>query len=404
MIIMMRLPLAAIVMLISSLTTQGRAAEPIRIGLSGPFTGGSASMGTCMRDGVRLAVSEINAKGGVLGRPIQLIERDDEARNELGVQIAQELIEKERVIAALGFVNTGVALASQRFYQEAEIPVISNSTTGTLITKQFLPPDYPHNYIFRVGLFDAMQADAMADEAIDRRHFKSVAILGDSTNYGQLGRADLEAALAKRQIKPVAVEKFNLKDIDMTAQILRAKQAGAEAILAIGIGPELGQIANGLAKLGLKLPLIGSNPMAMSSFLDIAGPNAEGARMPQSFIQEGTTPARQAFISAYQKTYHVERMSNPPSAAQGYDSVLLLVAAIAQAKSTKGDLIRAALEDLQTPIDGMVARYDHPFSANDHESLSAGMAVIGEVKAGRIVFAYEDERKAASILRSKAKN
>ncbi len=381
-----------------------RAAEPIRVGLSGPFTGGSSSMGICMRDGVRLAVSEINAKGGVLGRPIQLIERDDEARNELGVQIAQELIEKERVIATLGFVNTGVALASQRFYQEAQIPVISNSTTGTLITKQFLAPDYPHNYIFRVGLFDAMQADAMADEAIDRRHFKSVAILADSTNYGQLGRADLEAALAKRQVKPVAVEKFNLKDIDMTAQILRAKQAGAEAILAIGIGPELAQIANGLAKLGLKLPLVGSNPMAMSSFLDIAGPNAEGARMPQSFIQEGTTPARQAFINAYQKTYHVERMSNPPSAAQGYDSVLLLAAAIAQAKSTNGDLIRAALEDLQTSIDGIVARYDHPFSPTDHESISAGMAVIGEVKAGRIVFAYDDERKAASTLRAKTKN
>ena len=93
------------------------AAEPIKIGVSGPFTGGSAPMGVSMRDGVRLAVNEINAKGGVLGRKIELVERDDEAKNERGVQVAQELINKEHVVATVGYINTGVALASQRFYQ-----------------------------------------------------------------------------------------------------------------------------------------------------------------------------------------------------------------------------------------------------------------------------------------------
>src|SRR4029077_18129143 len=88
------------------------AAEPIKVGLSGPFTGGSASMGVSMRDGVKLAVSEINKAGGVMTRPILLVERDDESRNELGVQIAQELINKEQVVATLGYINTGVALAS----------------------------------------------------------------------------------------------------------------------------------------------------------------------------------------------------------------------------------------------------------------------------------------------------
>ena len=93
------------------------AGEPIKIGVDGPFTGGSSSMGVSMRDGVRMAVDEINKAVGVLGRPIQLIERDDEAKNERGVQIAQELISKEKVVATVGFINTGVALASQRFYQ-----------------------------------------------------------------------------------------------------------------------------------------------------------------------------------------------------------------------------------------------------------------------------------------------
>src|SRR3954449_4592578 len=130
----LRLALAAAAALLAGTAL---AADPIKIGLSGPFTGGSSSMGVSMRDGVKLAIVEINKAGGVLGRPLQAVERDDEARNELGVQIAQELINKERVAANLGYINTGVALASQRFYQEAEIPVINNVATGSVISTQF---------------------------------------------------------------------------------------------------------------------------------------------------------------------------------------------------------------------------------------------------------------------------
>ena len=82
------------------------AADPIKIGVDGPFTGGSSSMGVSMRDGVRLATEEINKSGGVLGRQIQLVERDDEAKNERGVQIAQEFINKEKVVAVVGYINT----------------------------------------------------------------------------------------------------------------------------------------------------------------------------------------------------------------------------------------------------------------------------------------------------------
>lgn len=163
------------------------AAETIKIGLSGPFTGGSAPMGVSMRDGVKLAAAEINAKGGVLGRQLQLIERDDEAKNERGVQIAQELINKEKVVATVGFINTGVSLASQRFYQEAKIPVMNNVATGTIVTKQF--PDAPDNYIFRNSANDFIQCAMIADEVV-RRKFTKIAILADSTNYGQLGKDD----------------------------------------------------------------------------------------------------------------------------------------------------------------------------------------------------------------------
>ena len=380
------------------------AADPIKIGVAGPFTGGSSSMGVSMRDGVRLATDEINKAGGVLGRQLLLIERDDEAKNERGVQIAQELINKEKVAATVGYINTGVALASQRFYQEAKIPVMNNVATGSLVTQQF--NDQPENYIFRNAAHDSIQAPMIVEEAIVRRGFKKVAILADSTNYGQLGRADLEKALELKGIKPVAVEKFNIKDVDMTPQLLKAKEAGAEAILTYAIGPELAQIANGMTKLGWKVPMIGSWTLSMANFIDNAGPGGEGARMPQTFIQEPTTPKRQSFIINYLKTFNPKnaRIDSPVSAAQGYDSIYLLAAAIKQAGNTEGPKIKAALEDLKTPVEGVVTTYNKPFTAKDHEAITANIPVFGEVKGSRVVYAYPDDQKKASEVRVKDVN
>ena len=380
------------------------AAEPIKIGVDGPFTGGSSSMGVSMRDGVRLAADEINKAGGVLGRQIQLVERDDEAKNERGAQIAQELINKEHVVAVVGYINTGVGLASERFFQDAKIPVMNNVATGSVLTHQF--DDQPENYVFRNSANDSIQAPMIVEEAITRRGFKKVAILADSTNYGQLGRADLEKALALKGIKPVAVEKFNIKDVDMTAQLLKAKEAGAEVVLTYGIGPELAQIANGMTKLGWKVPMIGSWTLSMANYIDNAGPGGEGARMPQTFIQEPTTPKRQSFIISYLKTFAPKnnRMDSPVSAAQGYDSVYLLAAAIKQAGSTDGLKIREALENLKTPVEGVVTTYNKPFSKGDHEAITANIPVFGEVKGNRVVYAYADDFKKASEVRVKDVN
>lgn len=381
------------------LTSAAFAADPIKIGLTGPFTGGSASMGVSMRDGVKLAVSEINKAGGVMGRQLQIVERDDEARNDVGVQIAQELINKEGVVATMGFINTGVALASQRFYQEAEIPVINNVATGTVITKQF-PKD---NYVFRMSANDVIQSGMIVEEAITRRGFKAPAILADSTNYGQLGREDLEKALAAKGIKPVTEEKFNIGDTDMTSQLLRAKSANADVILTYGIGPELAQIANGMGKLGWKLPMIGSWTLSMSTFIDNAGANGEGAVMPQTFIQSPSTPKRKAFIDAYQAAYSVDRIPSPISAAQGYDGTYLLAAAIAQAKSTDGPKIKAALENLTTKVEGVVTVYDKPFSATDHESITSNIPVFGLVKGGRVVAARDEDISGVNAIRLKTR-
>ena len=379
----------------AAMFTTGAYAADIKLGVAGPFTGGSASMGVSMRDGVRLATKEINAAGGVNGNKIVLVERDDEAKNERGVQIAQELINNEKVVATLGYINTGVALASQRFYQEAKIPVMNNVATGTLITKQF--PNAAENYIFRNAAADNIQAPMIAKEAVEKRGLKKVAILADSTNYGQLGREDLEKALKGYGVTPVATEKFNIGDVDMTSQLLKAKNAGADVILTYAIGPELAQIANGMAKLGWKKPLIGSWTLSMASFIDTAGKNGNGATMPETFIQNpATTPKRKAFVDAYLKDFKPKNgiIASPVSAAQGYDSVYLLAAAIKQANSTEGPKILAALQDLKAPVEGVVITYNKPFSATNHEAIAAKDVVMGVVENGRVEFLNAEDATA----------
>ncbi len=381
----------------AAMLTTGAYAADIKVGVIGPFTGGSSSMGVSMRDGVRLAAKEINAAGGINGNKIVLVERDDEAKNERGVQIAQELINNEKVAAALGYINTGVALASQRFFQDAKIPVINNVATGTLITKQF--PNAAENYVFRTSAADEIQAPMIAKEAVEKRGLKKVAILADSTNYGQLGREDLEKALKKYGVTPVATEKFNIGDVDMTSQLLKAKNAGADVILTYAIGPELAQIANGMAKLGWKKPMIGSWTLSMASFIDTAGKNGNGATMPETFIQQpATTPKRKAFVDAYLKDFKPKNgvIASPVSAAQGYDSVYLLAAAIKQAGNTDGPKILGALESLNAPVDGVVMTYNKPFSKTDHEAITANDVVMGVVENGRVEFLNaEDATKGA---------
>ncbi len=363
---------------------------PVRIGVSGPFSGPSAPMGLSMRDGIRIAAAEINAGGGVLGRRVELVERDDEASNELGAQIVRDFVNRERVVAGLGIVNTGVALASQRHYQTARIPVITSVATGTLITRQFQPPEFPENYVFRVSANDTLQAEVIVDEAVSRRGFRRLAILHDATNYGLLGSADLVAALRALAIEPVAIERFQLRQTDMRPQLERARAAGAQAVLTYGIGPELAHIANGMARMDWRVPIIGSWTLAMSNFIEIAGRNAQGARMPQTFIQTPRTARQSAFMQAWREATQTARIPVPPAAAQGYDAMLLLAAAIRQAGSLEGARIRDALENLEAPVEGVVMTYHRPFSTDNHETLRSAQQIhLGEIRDGEVVFARE---------------
>ena len=149
---------------------------------------------------------------------------------------------------------------------------------------------------------------------------------------------------------------------------------------------------------------MGSWTLSMASFIDAAGANSEGVMMPQTFIQAPSTPKRKSFIEAYQAAYKVDRIPSPVSAAQGYDSMLLLAAAINQAKSTDGKKIREALENLGTKVEGVVSTYDKPYSATDHEAITANIPVLGLVKGGRVIPANQTDIEGDNALRLKPKS
>lgn len=380
------------------------AGELVRIAITGPFSGGSAPMGTSMRDGARLAISEINAAGGIsVGSKkmkIEIIERDDEGKNDRGALIAQEIASMENLSGVIGTVNTGVAMAGDRHLQEKGITKIITPAAGSASMTQWSKAGVKDLSIFRFAAHDGIQAEMVVEEAIKRK-FTKVALLHDSSNYGVSGRDDLLVHIKQQgnKLEVVAAEKFNIGDKDMTAQLLRAKSAGAQAILVWAVGPELAAIANGMAKNNIKAPLIGGWALSMSNFIDNAGANANGAMMPQTFIEEPITPRVKKFIDAYHKAYGVTRILSPVSAAQGYDAVLIFAAAVKQAQSADTHKIKEALEDLRDPVKGVIANWQQPFSkwdpanVNTHEAFRREHTVMGVVKDGRVVIADDTDRK-----------
>lgn len=384
------------------------SAQTLKLALTGPYSGGSAPMGTSARDGSKLAIDEINAQGGVdVGGKklkIEVVERDDEAKNDRGALIAQELAAMPDLAGVIGSVNTGVVLAGDKHLQEKGITKIICPAAGSASMTQWAnKPDGTKGpeklSIFRFAAHDGIQSAMVVEEAV-HRGFKKVALLHDATNYGVSGRDDLLAQNKKQgdKLEVVTVEKFNIGDKDMTAQLLKSKALGAQAVLIWGIGPELAAVANGMAKIGFKVPLIGGWTLSMSNYIDNAGANGNGTLMPQTFIEEPITPRAKAFIDAYHKAYKLERIPSPVSAAQGYDAVLIFAAAVKQAKSTDSLKIRDALENLQEPVEGVIARWSQPYSKWDpanvetHEAFRREQVVMGKVQDGRVVFANEADK------------
>ncbi|MBY0466495.1 MAG: ABC transporter substrate-binding protein [Burkholderiales bacterium] len=371
---------------------------PVRVGLIGPFTGPSADFGTPMQNGVRMAVDEINALGGYLGRPVELVVKDDTARPDVGRQRSEELV-ADKVVATIGFCNTGVAQASLDVFQQARLPLIIPCATGTPLTARYPAPE---SYVFRTSAKDAIQAPFVVADIV-RRGWTRVAVFADTTGYGEAGLKDVEAALAERNLTPVHVARFAIDVKDLQAELKAAQDAGANVVFSYTVGPENAVIAKGRDALKWAVPQVGAWPLSFPFFVNGAGAAAEGALMAQTFIAEPSNERRAAFLSGYARKFGGSKIPVPMAAAQGYDTVYLLLHALFGVKGGQlsGPAIKAALEDIPRNYYGVVATYEKPFSVTDKDALTANMLVMGQVKNGVVTFAYPADARRNLLVQRK---
>jgi branched-chain amino acid transport system substrate-binding protein len=353
----------------------GGEGEPIKIGVIGAFSGPSGSLGQAVKQGVELKVDEINAGGGLLGgRRIQLVYRDHEAVPDKGVTNIRELIEREGVAAIVGETNSGVALAEAPIVNQAQVPWVVTVSTSTKVTQQA-----PPNSVYRVSLVDADQTRFAFQAA--SKSYKRIALLSDTSGYGQGGRTDLLAAMKSAGVTPVADETYKVGDTDMTPQVSRIKAAGADAVINWGLGAEAAHIRRAMQQVGLDVPMIGSWGLSMPNYVELAGKLADGTLVVQAFSFGEDSPKVAQFKAAFKEKYGTDRILFPNGVANSYDGMGLLAAAITKAGSTDRAAIRAALEDVS--YDGLIKRHDRPWSATKREALGMEDMFLTRIEGGQ---------------------
>jgi branched-chain amino acid transport system substrate-binding protein len=374
------------------------AQNTFKIGVIGPFTGASADFGIPMQQGIQLAIDEINAVGGYLGRKIELVVKDDKANPDEGLKQSQALV-AEKVSVVIGFCNTGVALKSLEVFQNAQLPLIVPCSTGSALTAK-----YPaaQSYIFRSSARDAIQAPFVVEDIV-KRGWNKVAIFADKSGYGEGGLQDVIKALAAKNLQPTHVARFDLGVKDLSEEMKAARAAGANVVLSYTVGPENAVIAKSKQALGWKVPQVGAWPLSFPFFLDGAKEAAEGALMAQTFIAEPSNERRAAFLSAYARKFNTKKITVPMAAAQGYDAAYILMYSVFNIRdgNATGPNIKTALENMGRIYYGVVATYDKPFSAADKDAITANMLVMGQVKNGAITFAYPEDAKRNLIVQRK---
>lgn len=389
--------IAASALCMGALAATAQTANPLKIGVIGPFTGPSSDFGVQMLQGIQLATEEVNAVGGYMGRPFELVIKDDQGNPDAGLKGSQELA-AAGVVATLGFCNTGVAQKSLEVFQTAKLPLIIPCATGSPLTAKYPAPE---SYVFRTSARDAIQAPYVVEDII-RRGWSRVAIFADTTGYGDAGLKDVEAALAAKNLKAVHVARFGLGVKDLRDELKAARDAGADVVFSYTVGVENAVIANGRKDLNWKVPQVGAWPLSFPFFINGAKDAAEGAMMAQTFIAEPSNERRAAFLSAYKRKFK-QTLTVPMAAAQGYDSVYLLAFSLFGVRdgNPTGPVVKAALENISRVYYGVVATYERPFSINDKDAITSNMLVMGKVSNGVVTFARNEDAKQSAVVKRK---
>lgn len=364
------LPAAAFALLMA--TGPSFAADPIKIGQVAALSGPSAQSGEAMTRGLKIAIDEINAKGGLLkGRKLELIQRDDESNPPKGLIAARELIFKEKVAAFFGGLDTPVSLAIVPLVNKEKVPFVGIWAAGTAITHNDAKP----NYVFRVSAVDAL-VDVRLLKHAEKLGAKKAGLILINNPWGESNEKGLKAAAQENKgITIVGAEKFENNDVDLVPQLTRLKEAGADVLILVGNAAPGAQVMKSRDRMGWKVPVVSHWGISGGRFPELAGPSAGDAHFVQTYSFFGDQSAvGKKVIAELQKKYPEIKgpadIFSPVGTANAYDAMHLLAMAIEKAGSTDGEAIRKALESIDS-YEGLIKTYKHPFTADQHDALGA---------------------------------
>ena len=313
-----------------------RAGEgPIKIGHYGSLTGKDAAFGVATRQGILLAVEEINAKGGVLGRPLEYHVEDVESKSGESATAVKKLISRDKVVAVIGANASANSLEAAPICQNAKIPMMAISSTNPKVTEI-------GSYIFRICFIDPFQGAVLAKFARDSLHAQRVALITANNSPYSVG---LSTVLRQRftaaggQI--VAEQLYTEGDKDFHAQLTAIRAVKPDAIAATGYYTEAALICLQARELGLDVPVIGGDGWEAPQLTELGGKAVEGTYYSTYFSADNTAPEVQAFVRRYQARWGGEKPQ--AVAALGYDAMYLIAAAMTQAGTTAGPQLRDAI-------------------------------------------------------------
>ncbi|PAW74713.1 MAG: ethanolamine utilization protein EutJ [Opitutia bacterium Tous-C4FEB] len=345
--------------------------EPIKIGQFASLTGKEASLGQSSNKGTMMAIDDLNAAGGVLGRPLLLVTEDTQSKPGETATVVKKLISRDKVIALLGEVASSRSLEAAPIAQAAKVPMISPASTNPKVTETGA-------YIFRTCFIDPFQGPVMARFARERLQAKRVALLVSNSSAYSIGLAKFfREAFVANGGTIVLEQKYSEGDKDFKAQLTAIKAAGVDAVFNPGYYNEGALIVRQARDLGLTLPIFGADSWEAEALIQLGGKAMEGAYLCSHYSPDDPSPRVQNFVAAYKKRFGSTPDSN---ASLGYDSVLVLVDAIRRAGTTETGALREAIA---TTRDFMAVTGKITI---DSERNASKNAVIIQVKNGKFEF------------------
>jgi branched-chain amino acid transport system substrate-binding protein len=323
------------------------AAEPIRIGVISPQTGAAAQSGQFMRNGIALALDAINAKGGVLGRPIETVVADDQTTNPGAVLAFSKLASDSSTVAFIGSIRSTQVQAMAPGVLKGGKPMMIGGTDPRLTHQG-------NRWLFRCRPNDSYSAKTMADYGVRALGHKSIALVYSTDAFGTGGRDALTSELKALGITPVVSIGYTNQQADFTPAVLQIRSSGADLVTSyFTYETDLGVFAKQLRQLGVQTQWLGSPSIIDTSALELAGPSLYNTFGVADYTVDAT-PASKAFAAAYQ-----DRFKAVPDnqSSWAYDAVNLLALAIGNAKSTEPEAIRTAMLAIQG-YSGAEGEYD----------------------------------------------